>query len=82
VHAKAARCASRQFVVAAFGDGNSDIATDVKLAQGRAAPFLRRLSDVTYRRVDSLVLAGPDIAHRSTLAIMCPTDGLPPPSSF
>ncbi len=71
------RCASRQFVVVAFGDGGSDLASDLNLARARAAPFLRRLSNVKYRRLDTLVFAGPHSAHPSTLAILCPADRLP-----
>lgn len=83
VHDKTISCASRQFVVAAFGDGDSDLAGDMDLARARAAPFVRRLKSVVkYRRLDALVLAGPHIAHPSTLAIVCPTDRLPAQDSF
>jgi hypothetical protein len=76
------QCASRQFVVAAFGDGGSDIASDMRLARARQAPFVRRLSDIKHRRLDILLFAGPHIAHRSTLAILCPTDRLPAQAAF
>ncbi len=82
VHDKTMHCASRQFVVAAFGDGDSDLASDMNLARAREAPFVRRLSDIKYRRLDTLVFAGPHIAHPSTLAILCPTDRLPAQASF
>ncbi len=82
VHDKTMRCASRQFVVVAFGDGDSDLAGDMSLARARAAPFVRRLSNVKYRRLDTLVFAGPHLAHPSTLAIVCPTDRLPAQDSF
>ena len=82
VHDKTMHCASRQFIVVAFGDGDSDLAGDTKLARARVAPFVRRLSDVKYRRLDTLVLVGPHIAHPSTLAIVCPNDRLPARGSF
>jgi hypothetical protein len=74
VRAKTMQCAPRQCVVAAFGDGGSDLAGDMKLARARQAPFVRRLSDIKHRRPDILVFAGPHIAHRSTPAILCTTD--------
>ncbi len=82
VHDKTVRCGSRQFVVVAFGDGGSDLAGDMNLARARATPFVRRLSKLTYRRLDTIVLAGPHIAHPSTLAIVCPIDRLPAQDSF
>ncbi len=82
VHNTAMSCASRQFVVTAFGDGDSDLSRDMKLARARAEPIVSRLSNVKYRRVDTLVFAGPHLAHPSTLAIHCPTDHLPEQASF
>jgi hypothetical protein len=76
------QCASRQFIVAAFGDGDRDLSSDVNLARARAVPFVRRFSHVTYQRLDTILLAGPHVAHPSTLAILCPTDRLPPKDSF
>jgi len=82
VHDKTMHCASRQFVVAAFGDGDRDLTSDMNLALARAAPFVRRLSVIKYYRLDTLVFAGPHLAHPSTLAILCPTDRLPAQASF
>ncbi len=48
VHGKAMHCASRQFVVTAFGDGDSDLTSDMNLARARAAPLVRRLSDIKF----------------------------------
>ncbi len=82
VHAVAARCASRQFVVAVSGDGKSDVSADTDLAHARAAPFVRRLSGIAHRRIDTLVLVDPHIPHPSTLVIVCPTDRLPAQNTF
>lgn len=77
VHDKFTYCGSRDFIVAAFGDGESDLVGDMNLARARAAPFVRRLRRFAHRRVDTLLLAGPRILHASTLVIMCPTSRLP-----
>ena len=82
VRDRIATCTSRQYVLAAFGDGGRDLASDTSLARERAKPFLRRLSKVKNRRIDTLLIAGPKIAHPATLAIMCPTDPLPARKSF
>ncbi len=82
VRGKIASCASRQFVVVAFGDGTVDLTGDLNLARARAAPIVRRLSDLKDGRLDTLVFAGPHIAHPSTLEIVCPTDRLPAQNSF
>jgi hypothetical protein len=63
--------------VAAFGDGESDLAGDMSLARARAEPFVRRFTKLYYRRLDTLLLVGPYIAHPSTLVIMCPTGRFP-----
>ena len=82
VRDRTTRCASRQFVLAAFGDGGRDLASDTNLARERAKPFLRRLSTIKTRRLDISLIASQKIAHPSTLAIMCPTDPLPARESF
>ena len=82
VHDKTMKCASRQIVVAAFGDGDSDLTSDLSLARARAAPFVRRLNDLKPLRLDTLVFAGPHIAHPSTLVIVCTTKPLPAQNSF
>ena len=52
------------------------------LARARVDPILRRLSSVKYRRLDTLVFAGPGVVHASTVAIHCQTDRLPEQDSF
>jgi hypothetical protein len=82
IHETTDRCTSRQFIVAAFGDGKDDLASDTDLARARAAPFVRGFEDVKYRRLDTIALAGPHLDHPATLAILCPTDRLPDKQSF
>jgi hypothetical protein len=76
-------CKSHQFIVAAAGDGGSELAGDMNLARARAAPIVRLLRvDAKFGRLDTLVFAGSHIAHPSTAAILCPTSSIPAQDAF
>ncbi len=82
VHDKIVSCASRQFVVVAFGDGDDDVASDMALARARAEPVVRLFSGVKSRRLDTITFAGRRIAHPSTVEVLCPTARLPAQNAF
>jgi hypothetical protein len=82
VHDKIASCASRQFIVVAFGDGDNDFAGDMELARARAEPVVRLFSGVKTGRLDTITFAGPHIAHPSTLEVLCPIARLPAQNAF
>ncbi len=77
-----ARCTSQELVLVAFGDGGTDLVRETRLARARTVSFLRLLQAVPHRRLDTLLIVGPRVAHRASALIMCPNAPLPPQSTF
>ena len=82
LHEKIASCASRQFIVVAFGDGDIDVASDMELARARAEPVVRLFSGVKSSRLDTITFAGRHIAHPSTVDVLCPSSRIPAQNAF